>query len=331
MTCPSLNVIVAEHEETHGIGLNGGMPWRLPTDMDFFARITTLFNPEKAEKDEQDFIVFNPDSMPSRKRKRPIPSSDSKSDKIAKESTAEVKTVDDNKTNIPVKAHIPKKRNIVILGKVTWNSIPKSFRPLKHRINVVLSRNEDSRRELLDIKDTPEVLESVANELALRKAILLDSGIVDNDIFEKFPDCLSFSSINECLDFFNCYIKLGSGGESFKSRTKELKITVPEDILNITDEELSERIGCIFAIGGSAIYKDIMQRNECKRIFVTKIKQIEENTKLKFDTFFPEVDETRFKKGEDSRLVELFGEKHTPLGYHDNGKFKFRFTVYERK
>lgn len=39
----------------------------------------------------------------------------------------------------------PDKQNAVIMGRKTWESIPERFRPLPHRINIVLSRNKALR------------------------------------------------------------------------------------------------------------------------------------------------------------------------------------------
>jgi dihydrofolate reductase/thymidylate synthase len=49
----------------------------------------------------------------------------------------------------------PQKRNAVLMGRKTWESIPAKFRPLPGRINLVLTRNsqyeiETDSREMLD-------------------------------------------------------------------------------------------------------------------------------------------------------------------------------------
>lgn len=43
---------------------------------------------------------------------------------------------------------IASKKNVVIMGRKTWESLPVEFRPLVSRINVVLSRNPAIRQEL---------------------------------------------------------------------------------------------------------------------------------------------------------------------------------------
>ncbi|MFT5170465.1 MAG: dihydrofolate reductase/thymidylate synthase, partial [Candidatus Marinamargulisbacteria bacterium] len=34
------------------------------------------------------------------------------------------------------------RQNAVIMGRLTWDSLPKSFRPLPDRLNIILTRNE---------------------------------------------------------------------------------------------------------------------------------------------------------------------------------------------
>ena len=71
----------------------------------------------------------------------------------------------------------PLKRNAVIMGRKTWQSIPEKFRPLRDRLNVVLSRNAGAQKEY----DIPEgvvlassldhALESLSSETELGSAV----------------------------------------------------------------------------------------------------------------------------------------------------------------
>jgi len=70
----------------NGIGQAGKLPWRLPREMQYFARVTT--GQDGAPRGEG-------------------------------------------------------KRNAVVMGRATWESIPRRFRPLPGRINFVVSRQEE--------------------------------------------------------------------------------------------------------------------------------------------------------------------------------------------
>lgn len=85
---PSITLIVAATTQ-NGIGAAGRLPWRLPNEMAYFAKITNA-----------------------------IPTQETSSG-----------------------VHVLYK-NAVIMGKTTWESIPPKFRPLKGRINIVLSRSK---------------------------------------------------------------------------------------------------------------------------------------------------------------------------------------------
>jgi dihydrofolate reductase len=54
----------------------------------------------------------------------------------------------------------PEKKNMVIMGRPTWESIPEKHRPLKGRINIVLSRDLEYKAEGAKVfNDLDKVLE----------------------------------------------------------------------------------------------------------------------------------------------------------------------------
>nr|Q07801.1 RecName: Full=Dihydrofolate reductase [Cryptococcus neoformans var. neoformans JEC21]AAB26198.1 dihydrofolate reductase [Cryptococcus neoformans] len=66
---PSITAVVAATAE-NGIGLNGGLPWRLPGEMKYFARVTTGETPS-SDPSEQNVVIMGRktwESIPSRFR-----------------------------------------------------------------------------------------------------------------------------------------------------------------------------------------------------------------------------------------------------------------------
>ncbi|NP_571850.1 dihydrofolate reductase [Danio rerio] len=138
------------------------------------------------------------------------------------------------------------KKNVVIMGRKTWFSIPAAHRPLKNRINIVLSR---------ELKTAPEGAHYLASD---------------------------FSSALHLLD---------SG-------------------------ELEKLVDQVWIIGGSSLYKEVMERSGHRRLFVTRIlKQFD------CDTFIPNFDMDKYKL-----LPEFPG---VPVGLQEDNGVQYLFEVYE--
>jgi len=60
----------------------------------------------------------------------------------------------------------PKKRNVVLMGRKTWQSIPKQFQPLHDRINIILTHNKslDVPDGVLKAESFDQVLQMVKSE-----------------------------------------------------------------------------------------------------------------------------------------------------------------------
>ncbi|XP_073696958.1 dihydrofolate reductase [Garra rufa] len=138
------------------------------------------------------------------------------------------------------------KKNVVLMGRKTWFSIPAANRPLKNRINIVLSR---------ELKTAPEGAHYLASD---------------------------FSSALHLLD----------------------------------SSELEKQVDQVWIIGGSALYKEVMERSGPRRLFVTRVlKQFD------CDTFIPDINTDKYKL-----LPEFPG---VPTGLQEENGVQYVFEVYE--
>ena len=141
--------IVVAATSKMGIGKQGQLPWKLPTDMKFFKTVTATTSS-------------------------------------------------------------PAKKNAVIMGRLTWESIPEKFRPLPGRLNVVLTRS--------GIKRTPEgVVVSGSLDAALA---LLASPPYSSEVETVFVigggQVFKYATLLQNLDqFLNLLLQLhpSNGGE----------------------------------------------------------------------------------------------------------------------
>jgi len=87
----------------------------------------------------------------------------------------------------------PQKKNIVLMGRKTWQSIPKQFQPLPERINVVLTRNPNLwvPEGVLKSEKFDKVLEMVRSD-RLKNLIENVFVIGGQQVYEetiKYPEC----------------------------------------------------------------------------------------------------------------------------------------------
>lgn len=120
---PLTIIVAATH--SNGIGKAAGLPWHIPSELKYFARVTTRLPPS-------------------------ITSS-----------------------NTPAGVKV---QNAVVMGRKTWDSIPTKFRPLKGRVNVVLSR--DAASEAVE-KDGAIWAPSLREAVVLLNKLRVEDGTQD--------------------------------------------------------------------------------------------------------------------------------------------------------
>jgi dihydrofolate reductase/thymidylate synthase len=160
-----------------GIGFKGKLPWKLSRDMAHFKTITT-----RVLNEYEDLTNLVSANMLDNAKQ------------LLKE--------------LPKKS--PKaKKNIVVMGRNTWESIPQKFRPLPGRINVVLSRSQDFQvnnpqvEETFYVSDNIESFFKLACELNEKKILneiyVIGGSQIYNEFINKFP--------SQCKLIYQTYIE----------------------------------------------------------------------------------------------------------------------------
>lgn len=183
---PGFQMVVA-YENSRGIGLKGGMPWKLPKDMAYFKSLTSS-----------------------------------------------VRTAG--------------KQNAVVMGRTTWESIPAKFRPLKGRMNIVISRCGIYR----SVNPWPQAVHSCRD------------GVQVYDVCRTMPQSEPIATTE------------GSSGDG------------PDAVAGDLDSALrmaydADSVEQVFVIGGASVYSLAIQHSECMALHVTQIQ-----SSIECDTFFPE-------------------------------------------
>ncbi|KAG7481291.1 hypothetical protein MATL_G00065030 [Megalops atlanticus] len=138
------------------------------------------------------------------------------------------------------------RQNVVIMGRKTWFSIPAQNRPLKDRINIVLSRQ---------MKEPPAGAHYLASDLSSALSLL------DN-------------------------------------------------------AEIAARADQVWVIGGSSVYKEVMESLGRQHLFVTRIMQ-----QFDCDTFLPQISPEKF------RLLSEFPD--VPKAMQEEDGIQYKYEVYE--
>ncbi|KAE8352242.1 dihydrofolate reductase-like domain-containing protein [Aspergillus coremiiformis] len=192
----------------------------------------------------------------------------------------------------------PGTTNAMIMGRKTYDSVPKSLRPLGKRINVVVTRDASgnvSRRVLEELEGKKAKLAAAAASTAVQNK---DDGSVTDAI-------------------------VSSGLEA---------------ALETVDKRFNGMLGNVFVIGGAEIYAAALRLGGDRpiRIVMTNVEKKEEDGEkagFECDTFFP-VDEALllekgWKKASAEEVTEWVGEP-VSSEWKDEGDIRIQMVGYKR-
>ena len=163
------------------------------------------------------------------------------------------------------------KKNAIIMGRNTWNSLPKFPEPLPYRDNIVISTT------------IPEYKNNKSCEY-----------FCNTNNSSSFDLILYFSSISRAMDF--CYppiLQSDGGGCTNKEDENRIECEKRENMINsnICNSEIhyNDKYEDIWVIGGSQIYDSFMKESnkESSNTFIDEFYITYIDCEYKCDTFFP--------------------------------------------
>lgn len=94
------------------------------------------------------------------------------------------------------------KKNAVIMGRTTWESIPEKFRPLPNRLNIILSRNQTMSVNGAELANSIDQALEISKRNSAENCFVIGGGKVYQEAIHS-PFCQSIY-ITEIKGNFSC-------------------------------------------------------------------------------------------------------------------------------
>ena len=115
----------------------------------------------------------------------------------------------------PQEHDAPDLKNAVVMGSKTWNSIPKSFRPLKDRINIIMTRDIQKFRSTLSLQDQvdtnirvyddfDQMFQSLDSDPEVREIVVIGGAEVTKICLDEYVNSLKYIVYTRVCEVFGC-------------------------------------------------------------------------------------------------------------------------------